>query len=52
MTEIVANEPRGQLFIYQSNDGKDQIECRFEEENLWLSLTRMSTLLGSDKPVI
>lgn len=37
MTEIVANEPRGQLFIYQASDGKAQIECRFEEENLWLS---------------
>ncbi len=52
MTEIVTNEPRGQLFIYQANNGKAQIECRFEEENLWLSLNQMSTLFGRDKSVI
>lgn len=52
MTEIVSNEPRGQLFIYQASDGKAQIECRFEEENLWLSLNQMSTLFGRDKSVI
>ncbi|MDO6445459.1 virulence RhuM family protein [Colwellia sp. 1_MG-2023] len=52
MTEIVSNEPRGQLFIYQTDDGRTQIECRLEEDNLWLSLNQISTLFGRDKSVI
>ncbi len=28
---------KGELFFYPTEDGKNRVECRFEEETLWLS---------------
>lgn len=38
--------------IYQSKDGQTQVEVRFEQENLWLSLQQIADLFGRDKSVI
>jgi prophage maintenance system killer protein len=41
-----------QITIYQSQDGKAQIDVRFEDGTLWLSLQQISDLFERDKSVI
>lgn len=38
--------------LYQSKNGETQIEVRFEEETVWLTLNQMADLFGRDKSVI
>ncbi|WP_143531433.1 RhuM family protein [Rodentibacter trehalosifermentans] len=38
--------------IYQTQDGQTQVEVRFENDTLWLSLLQMAELFGRDKSVI
>lgn len=52
MTDLSSNSHQGEFFIYQTNDGGIQVECRFEQDNLWLSLNQISSLFGRDKSVI
>ncbi|MBP2637788.1 MAG: hydroxyacid dehydrogenase [Firmicutes bacterium] len=28
---------RGEILFYQTQDGKTRVECRFEDETIWLS---------------
>lgn len=41
-----ANEPKptGEIILYQAEDGHTRIECRFANENLWLSQALMADL--------
>ena len=36
--------PRGELILYQTEDGRTRIECRFEQETLWLTQALMAEL--------
>lgn len=36
--------PKGELVLYQTDDGRTRIECRFEERNLWLTQALMAEL--------
>lgn len=38
--------------IYQSKNGNTQIEVKFENDSVWLSLNQISDLFGRDKSVI
>lgn len=38
--------------IYQTQDGQTQVEVRFEQETVWLSLQQMADIFGRDKSVI
>lgn len=38
--------------IYQADDGSTQVEVKFENETVWLSLQQMADLFGRDKSVI
>lgn len=38
--------------IYQTQDGQAQVEVRFENETVWLSLSQIAALFGRDKSVI
>lgn len=38
--------------IYQTQDGQTQVEVRFEQETVWLSLQQMTDIFGRDKSVI
>ena len=40
------------MMIYQSQEGKIQLEVNFSEEMVWLSLNQMTELFGRDKSVI
>jgi len=41
-----------ELIIYKTQDGKTRLECRFQEETLWLSLNQLAGLFERDKSVI
>ncbi len=40
--------PQGEIILYQTDDGRTRVECRFEEESLWLSQRLISELFDKD----
>ena len=36
--------PAGEIILYRTADGGTRIECRFENENVWLTQARMAEL--------
>ena len=36
--------PRSELILYQTEDGRTRIQCRFEDETLWLTQAQMADL--------
>lgn len=42
------NEPLGEIILYQTDDGRTRVECRFVEETLWLSQALMAELFQRD----
>ncbi|MEZ7881698.1 MAG: virulence RhuM family protein [Brachymonas denitrificans] len=43
MTEIQAPNP-GEFLLYETEDGRTRVECRFAEDTLWLSQAMMAEL--------
>lgn len=41
-------EPRSALVLYQTEDGRTRIECRFEGETLWLTQALLAELFQKD----
>lgn len=37
-------QPSGEIILYQTEDGRTRVECRFERETLWLSQALMAEL--------
>ena len=48
MTDLPANPPRSELFIYQTEDGRTRIQVRLEDETVWLSQKLMAELFQKD----
>jgi hypothetical protein len=44
--------PRGELLLYQTEDGRTRVECRFEDDTLWLSQALIAELFGKDVSTI
>ena len=44
MQKNTENQPGGEILLYQTEDGRTRIECRFEDNTLWLSQTLMADL--------
>jgi len=44
-TELV---PAGEFLLYQTEDGRTRVECRFEHDTLWLSRALIGSLFGKD----
>ena len=42
----------GEFILYTTEDGKSRVECRFENETLWLSQALMGELFGRSKKTI
>ena len=42
-------EPKGEMILYQAEDGTTQIEVRLENENVWLSQQQMSELYQTSR---
>ena len=36
--------PNGEILLYQTEDGRTRIECRFQDETLWLSQALIADL--------
>jgi len=52
MTENENTIPGGEFILYTTDDGKSKVECRFENETLWLSQALMGELFGRSKKTI
>ncbi len=39
-----AGDPASDLILYQTEDGKIRIQCRFEDESIWLTLAQIAEL--------
>lgn len=52
MTENENTSPGGEFILYTTDDGKSRVECRFENETLWLSQALMGELFGRSKKTI
>lgn len=48
MPDIVPHDP-GEFLLYQTEDGRTRIECRFHDETLWLTQQQMADLFQVDK---
>ncbi len=46
MTETVP--PAGEFLLYQTEDGRTRVECRFVEDTLWLTQAVMAELYQKD----
>ena len=44
MTTSTDDAPKGDLLLYQTEDGRTRIECRFEGETVWLTQALMAEL--------
>ena len=41
-------EPKGEIVLYQTEDGRTRIECRFENETVWMTQALMAELFQKD----
>lgn len=41
--------PDGKFLLYQTEDGQNRVECRFADENLWMSQSGMAELFQTSK---
>ena len=40
--------PNSEIFLYQTEDGRTRIQCRFENETVWLTQALISELFEKD----
>jgi hypothetical protein len=40
--------PMGEIVLYQTEDGRTRVECRFADETLWLSQVLIAELFQKD----
>ncbi len=52
MTEQDTPMPGGEILLYQTEDGRTRIECRFEDNTIWLSQALMADLFQTTVPNI
>ena len=50
--EIEALPPGGELLLYQTEDGKIRVECRFDEGTIWLTQAQIAGLFQTTVPNI
>jgi hypothetical protein len=41
--------PHGQILLYKTGDGRTRLECRFEDETIWLAQAQMAELFQTTK---
>lgn len=44
--------PKGELVLYQTDDGRTRIECRFEGDTIWLTQLQLAELFETSVPNI
>ena len=40
----VLRDPASDLILYQTEDGKTRIQCRFEDDSIWLTQAQIAEL--------
>ncbi len=45
-------EPTGEILLYQTEDGRTRLECRFADETLWLSQALIASLFQITVPTV
>ena len=45
-------DDKGNIVIYQTEDGNTKIDVRFEDETVWLTLDQLSSLFQRDKSTL
>ena len=40
--------PQGEFLLYETDDGKSRVECRFQDETIWLSQALMAELFAKN----
>jgi len=48
----MTDKPASELILYQTEDGRTRIQCRFEDETLWLTQAQMAELFQTSIPNI
>ena len=48
----MTEQQRGQIILYQTEDGQSKIECRLIDETIWLSQAQIGELFGRSKKTI
>ena len=48
----MTDESRGEILLYEAEDGNARLEVRLEAETVWLSLDQIAALFNRDKSVI
>ena len=38
------NQPAGEVLLYQTQDGQTRVECRFEDDTIWLTQAQIANL--------
>ena len=53
-TREMSDEPLPQsgIVLYQTEDGRTRIQCRFEDETLWLTQTQITELFQVTVPTV
>lgn len=49
MAEQSTPPPGGEILLYQAEDGRTRIECRFQDETLWLAQAQLAELFQTSK---
>ena len=44
MNDELPDAPQGEFLLYSTEDGQSRVECRFENETIWLSQALMAEL--------
>lgn len=52
MNDEFPDTPAGEFLLYTTEDGKSRVECRFENETIWLSQALMGDLYDRSKKTI
>jgi hypothetical protein len=52
MTEPDNALPQSSLILYQTEDGRVRVQCRFENESIWLSQVQMAELFQVSVPTV
>ncbi|MGH9468484.1 MAG: RhuM family protein [Terriglobales bacterium] len=45
---MAPDAPIGEIVLYQTDDGRTRVECRFAEESIWLTQALIAELYGKD----
>ena len=46
------SEPAGEILLYETEDGRTRVECRFVDETIWLSQSLIAGLFGVSIPTV